>query len=153
MTAATGHAGLPQHPAQQQHAVAQPLLWFGLFGGAAAWALQLLTNYALFAHFCYPSFVPLASPTFGGVRALGIASSAVFLAVAVAALLVAFRSWSRTRAEAHQRRDAKHHHDAAEVGEGRTRFMAMSGMLVSGIMVYAVLMNAVPAVFMPVCVF
>jgi len=153
MTATTHDARVPEHPAPSQGTVSAPLLWFGLFGGALAWALQLISNYWLFSHFCYPTVTPRATPTFDGVRVVGIVVSGVLLLVAIAALLTALRSWKRTRAEAHRRRDARHREETAEVGEGRTRFMAMAGMLVSGIFVYGLVMNAMPLLFMPICTF
>lgn len=148
MTAIYGHPAAPDHPAPRQHLVALPALWFGLFGAPAAWSAQLISNYAILGHFCYPRDTPLASPTFGGVRALSIVISAILFLVGVAALLVALRSWSRTRY-----RRGNEHHEVAEIGEGRTRFMAMSGILVSGVFIYALLMAGIPAIAMPVCLF
>ena len=148
MTAIYRHEAAPDHPAPRMHRIGLPTLWFGLFGAPAAWAAQLIGNYALMGHFCYPRDTPLASPTFGGVRALAIVISAVLLLVAVTALVVALHSWGETR----YRRTAEHH-EVAEIGEGRTRFMAMSGILVSGIFVYGVVMAAVPLITMPVCTF
>lgn len=153
MTATSHEARVPEHPAPRHGTVPMPLLWFGLFGAALAWALQLLGNYWLFSHFCYPTVSPRATPTFGAVRVVGIIASGVLLLVAVAALLTAIGSWRRTREEAHRHRDARHREETAEVGEGRTRFMAMAGMLVSGIFVYGLVMNALPLLFMPVCTF
>jgi hypothetical protein len=148
MTAIYGHEAAPNHPAPQQHRVGLPALWFGLFGAPAAWAAQLISNYALMSHFCYPRDTPLASPTFGGVRPLAIVIAAILLLVAVAALFVALHSWNATR----YRRDSEHR-EIAEIGEGRTRFMAMAGILVSGIFVYGVLMAGIPLIAMPVCQF
>ena len=152
MTGTLDRAALPGHAAPQRGAVRLPVLAFGLFGGPAAWAVQLISNYALMSHFCYPTDTPLASPTYGGVRVLALLTSAVLLVVAVLALVVAIRSWSATRNEA-EVTDRSAHHETAEVGEGRTRFLAMSGILVSGIFVYGVLMAGVPLVSMPICVF
>lgn len=150
MTAAVDRTESPGHPAPHAGVVPLAALWFGLFGAPAAWAAQLITNYALNAHFCYPSDTPQASPAFGGVRAVGLVVSAVLLVIAIAALFVAIRSWRKTRLEAGQNRSPDHH-ETAEIGEGRTRFMAMSGILVSGIFLFGVLMNGLPLIAMPVC--
>ena len=152
MSAALDQRGYPGHAAPHRGLVAAPLLWFGVFGAPAAWAAQLISNYALMAHFCYPVSTPLASPEFGGVRLLAILISAGLLVVAVAALAVALRSWSVTRHETARRRSPPHH-EAAETGEGRTRFMAMSGILVSAVFTFGVLMASVPLLTMPICVF
>lgn len=145
-------AGMPTHAAPHRDRVSLPVLAFGLFGGAAAWAVQLISNYSLMAHFCYPLQTPEASPTFGGVRTLAIGISAVLLVVAVVALFTAIRSFSVTRHEV-EKSEAEAHRETAEVGEGRTRFLAMAGILVSGIFVYGVVMAGVPLIAMPICVF
>ena len=152
MTAAVDRPALPGHPAPHAGVVSLSALWFGLFGAPAAWAVQLISNYALNAHFCYPGDTPLASPDFGGVRAVGLVMSAVLLVVAAAALAVAMRSWRRTRQEGRRNRSPDHH-ETVEVGEGRTRFMAMAGILVSGIFLFGVLMNGLPLIAMPGCAY
>lgn len=152
MTAAVDRSGSPGHPAPHAGLVPLAALWFGLFGAPAGWAAQLITNYALNAHFCYPGDTPRASPQFGGVRLVGLLVSAVVLVVSVAALVVAIRSWRTTRREAGRDRSPDHH-ETAEIGEGRTRFMAMAGILVSGIFLFGVLMNGLPLIAMPVCAY
>lgn len=145
-------ARMPGHAAPHRDRVSLALLAFGLFGAAAAWAVQLISNYSLMAHFCYPLQTPEASPTFGGVRVLAIAISAVLLVVAVLALFTAIRSFNITRHEMAKAEDDAHS-ETAEVGEGRTRFLSLAGILVSGIFVYGVLMAGVPLISMPVSVF
>lgn len=124
------------------------MLWFGLFGAPAAWAAQLISNYALMAHFCYPRDTPLASPTFGAVRAVAIVISALLLLVGVAALAVALRSWNAMRSP----RRAEHQ-PPMEIAEARTLFMATAGILVSGIFVYGLIMAGIPLITMPACAF
>jgi len=132
------------HPKPPQSAAGLGALWFGLFAAPAAWALQLISNYALLAHFCYPRSTPLSSPSFGGTRATAIVVSAALLAVAALALLVAIRSWRATRRSGV-------HDESAGIGEGRVRFMAQAGVLVSGIFVYGVVMAALPLLSMRPC--
>lgn len=141
------HPGMPGHAAPRRGLVPLWKLWFGIFGGPVVWAIQLIVDYALVAHFCYPNDTPVASSSFGGVRAVAIAVSVLCLVVAVAALFTALHSWSVTR-HGHE----GEHREVAEVGEGRARFMAVAGLLVSGIFIYGVLMNALPIVTLPVCI-
>src|SRR5690348_9259343 len=101
-----------------------PALWFGLFGAAAAWSVQELVSYALLAHACYPSRDPLATPATSAAWPLAVVVSLAALLVGTAAVLTALRIW-RGGAEAPQ--------IEARVGEGRVRFMALSGILVSSI--------------------
>jgi hypothetical protein len=140
---------MPGHPAPTRGAVSLAALWFGLFGAPAAWTVEFMVNYALVAHFCYPDGTPLAAPTWGGTRTLTILTSAAMCVVALLALSTAIHSWRETRPDTDQ--DQKRH--VAEVGEGRARFMALSGILVSGIFLFGVLMTALPTIFQPVCTY
>jgi hypothetical protein len=135
MTAATTsqHSGAP-HPAPSRARIALPALWFGLFGGPVAWSIQTLVNLPVASHGCYPTLSPLEAPI-TGVRGIAFFVSLLALAVCVAAAVVAFRGWVRLRGE-HQEGSgrAREHTPAAalaETGEGRTRFMALCGVLTS----------------------
>lgn len=114
------------HPAPSRGAVSPSALWFGLFGAPAAWSIQLLIDYPLAAHACFPHIVPLRAPFMGqGLfwTAL-VVVNIVAVFVSVAALVVAYRSWHATRDEA-----AGATHQALDTGDGRTRFMAMASVM------------------------
>ena len=121
-------------------------LMFGIFAAPAAWAVQTIVDYGLVSHFCYPDDTPVAAPTFHWVRGASLLVSAVALFVALLALITAYRSWQVTR-HGHE----NEHHELLEVGEGRARFMAFAGVLVSAVFVFAVLMNALPLATQTVC--
>jgi hypothetical protein len=118
-------------------------VWVGLFGGAAAWALQLIANYAMVAHFCYPKHVPLGAPAFGGTRAVVIVISLVLLASGIASWIVALRTWRQTAPV-----DSP---DAATTGGGWGHFAALAGVFVGAIFVFALAMNTVPAFVGALC--
>jgi hypothetical protein len=123
------------HPAPARSRVPLSALWFGFVGGPAAWAVQTLVNTPLSAHSCYPRLTPLSSPTTGGLRGIEFVVSLVALVVCLAAAAVAWGTWWRTRQE-HQQgtgRGRQHQPGSAllETGEGRTRFMALAGVLTS----------------------
>jgi hypothetical protein len=139
-------AGASLHPAPAARGVTLAALWFGLFGAPAAWSLQLLVSYALVAHGCYPRSVPLTAPLVGGVRTIALVASLAALAVGLAAGATAWRSW---RASCHEHRGD--HSALLEIGEGRTRFMALAGMLVAAVFLLAIVMNAVPLFLVPAC--
>jgi hypothetical protein len=146
----------PADPAPSQHLVSLWRLWFGLFAAPAAWAIQLISNYALLAHFCFPADKPLAAPTFSGVRVAAITISAALLLVALTALFVANRARHATHSETRNEkgqgeRQREREKNGADVGHGRTRFMAMAGILVSGIFIYGILMAGLPLVTMNPC--
>ena len=123
-----------------------PRLWFGLFGAAAAWAVQLIANYAIVAHACYPATVPLTRPVIASAHGLAIAISVACLLVAASAILVARGSVRQTRAAS---RSAPAH--PVDAQHGRTRFMAVAGLIVSVLFTFAVLMSSLPLVTRAAC--
>lgn len=143
-----GGTGPASHPAPARGEVGLGALWFGLFGAPGAWSVQLLVDYAVAAHTCFPRLYPLAIPTIGhgGLRATTVVVSVVFLAIGVLAGLTALRSWRATRHET-----GGHGHWALDTGEGRTRFMAMSGLITSAIFVIAMLVNTASALTVSPC--
>ncbi|MFL5615027.1 MAG: hypothetical protein ACJ796_15285 [Gemmatimonadaceae bacterium] len=134
------------HPAPRRALVPVSMLWFGIFGAPAAWALQTIVDYGLVSHYCFPDDAPVGSPTFTALRATAIVVSVIVLAVVLVALMTAVRSWGATR----HGHDAEHH-ELLEVGEGRARFMGLAGVLLGVVFLFAVLMNAVPLMTNTMC--
>jgi hypothetical protein len=134
------------HPAPAGHRVALGALWFGLFGAPLVWSIQLMLNYGLVAYSCFPGSEPRSTPLFGGLRTTVLIAGVVALAIALAAGVTAWRSWRATR---HEHPGGQEY--LLEAGEGRTRFMALAGMLVSGLFVLGVIMNAIPLFIVPLC--
>lgn len=128
----------PSRPRPAPQDVALAALWFGLFGAAAAWAVQELLGYAVVSHACFPSWRPSEVPTTRGTWGLTVGVTVALLGLGAAGAGVAYRSWSRTR-PAHD--DSLPHQ--AEVGEGRPRFMALGGLLVSGMILFGMVMNTI----------
>jgi hypothetical protein len=126
--------------------IAPAALWLGLFGAPVAWSVQLLASYALVAHGCYPDAEPLMMPVIPGLRTLVLGASGVALGVALMAGGLAWRSWRTT-----QHKSAGEHEALLEVGEGRTRFMALAGMLLSAVFLMGIIMNAVPVLMLRAC--
>lgn len=142
------------HPAPERGRVSVAALWFGLFGGFLAWTAQTLVNLPVAAHGCYPKMAPLKSPVtpVGGVA---FVVSFVAVLVSAAAVFVAWRTWSRTREEQQQgtgsgKRET-HWASLLETGEGRTRFMALAGVLTSGVFLLITIVNAVTIFMMAPC--
>jgi uncharacterized membrane protein len=132
------------HPAPERGNVPMWTLWFGFLGAPLGWTLQTLANTAVASHACYPGLFPLSSPATGAMRGILFVISIVAIVVAVAALVVSFSTWSRTNNE-HQAKSGEgaRQHDrstaALETGEGRTRFMALSGVLTSIVFLIVIL--------------
>ena len=138
------HAATNHTPARQ---VVRPFsLWFGLFGGPVAWSLQLLINYPLAAHFCYPKNLPLAAPTYDGMWVTAVVVNGLMILLTLGAGATAIISWRTSRDNIVGPHDA-----LLEDGTGRVRFMAYAGMLVSGLFLFALIMSAMPLFIVPVC--
>jgi hypothetical protein len=138
------------HPAPSRAKVSALVLWFGLFGGPGAWSVQTLVNLPVASHGCFPRLDPLSVPA-TGVRGAAFVVSLAAVATCIAALFVSGRAWSRTRAEQHEATGSGREHTPAiallETGEGRTRFMALSGMLASATFTLASLIHMI-AIFL-----
>ena len=134
------------HPAPQRGAVSSGALWFALFGAPAAWSVQLLVSYALSSHSCFPRRVPLTAPTLEALPAWELGVAVAALVVALAAGGVAIHAWRATRAEGEGSE-----HRLLETGEGRTRFMAFAGVLVSGLFALGVVLNLITPILLPAC--
>jgi hypothetical protein len=123
-------------------------LWFGIFGAPAAWALEVIAGYSVIAHYCYPRDSPLSTPTFDATRLTGFIVCVVLILVGLAALVTAIHCWRETR----HGHDAEHH-ELLEVGEGRARFMAFGGVLLSTMFLFALIMSALPVFTNSLCMY
>jgi hypothetical protein len=135
------------HPAPARNDVSPGLLWFGLAGGPAAWTIQTLVDLSLTSHGCYPRLFPLAAPILAGLRGILATVSLAALLVCIVAAFAAIRTWSQTRHEHQANSGAGEKHGPStallETGEGRTRFLALSGVMTSIVFTIAVLAHTV----------
>ena len=134
------------HPAPTRHLVGLGALWFGLFGAAVAWSVQELVSFALVAHSCYPDWRPRTVPTIGGTWTLTLVLGLLMLGVGLAGGATAWRAWRGTEPPgsgglAHQ----------LEIGEERVRFMAASGLVVSGLLLFTIVLNLIGLLIVPPC--
>ncbi len=134
------------HPSPHRHRVQRWSLWFGLLGAPLAWSLQELVNVGLAGHACYPHDVPLAAPLWSQLGGAVLWVEAVALAVCIAAGLVAFASWRRSRNEGPG--DA---HQLLGGGDGRTRFMAMAGIMTSVLFLFGTALATINIAAVPAC--
>jgi hypothetical protein len=135
-------------PSPHRHRVGLVALGFGLCGGPLAWAAQLNLNYALASHACFPNSAPRAWPLPGweGIGTVMLVINVIALVIALASMVVAWRTWRATRDE-HQGRSGH----LLEVGEGRSRFLAACGLM-SGIGFFAAtIFNTVMLIWVPQC--
>ncbi len=134
------------HPSPHRHRVPRWAVWFGLLGAPLAWCLQEFVNVSLAGHACYPHDVPLATPLWPQLSAISVSVEAVAVVIGIAAGLVAFANWQKSR---HERPgDA---HQLLGNGDGRTRFIAMAGILTSLLFLIGIALAALNLVGVPPC--
>jgi hypothetical protein len=128
---------------EQPEPVRRSLLWFGAFGGAAAWSVQLLSCVALGAGTCLSSGNVV--PEFGGTWWALVVISGVALFVGLAATGTAARSLLRAQAA------RAVEPPALGSRASRARFMAFGGLLLDGVFVIGLVFNTLPLFMVPVC--
>lgn len=136
------------HPAPARHAVRPAALWFGLFAAPLFWSVQELVSYTVIAHACYPQDVSRTVPALPSAAAIAVVVGAVAFGVAIAAGLTAFRVWRATHAE-YEEGDGNGR--LFNTGEGRTRFMAFAGLLLSLVFLLAIALNLGAIFLLPTC--
>jgi hypothetical protein len=125
-------ASMDEHPAPHRERIALWSLWLGIFLAPAGWFVQLTVDTFAISQGCFPKDQPLGAPI--TAFAPFVHGADLFaLVLGVVAALVALSNWRKTREE----KPGRGHH-LIESGDGRTRFMSMSGMLVSGMVLVAV---------------
>ncbi len=145
-TSATSVMHRQPHPSPQRERVGGFAIWFAILAAPVAWSLQLLVNVPLAAHACYPHRLPLAVPIWSNLGSVTTIIELVAVAICLVAAGVAWRNWLLTHGE---KPGGAHH--LMEGGDGRTRFMAMVGLLCSGLFLLAVLFAIGMVVVVPPC--
>jgi len=134
------------HPSPHRRRVSLAGQLFGVAVGPAAWIAQLVAGYGLSSYACYPGNTPLQSPPDGGEHLLLLVINLVCLALAGAGLAVSWSSWRRTRDEMPGRAAGM-----LETGEGRSRFLAICGVLSAAGFAVAILFNLPSALALATC--
>ncbi|MGZ5198533.1 MAG: hypothetical protein ACXWC4_02095 [Telluria sp.] len=116
----------PSHPGPKRAAVSRWALGFGLLAAPLAWSLDEIGSYILAANACELKASGDATLMIRGSSPAYIALTAVTWLIALAGLWVALQNWRKTRDE----HPGGGHHLVA-LGEGRTRFVSMCGLMAS----------------------
>jgi len=139
---------LTHHSAPRPQRVRLHGTFFALFGGPIAWYLQLCGGYALASDPCFRNgqrtLAPISAMYWTWPVMIGLMIAAV--AIALMSLLVSWRAFNRTRGEV--KGDA---HQLMEVSAGRTRFLALWGMVLGGGFALAAAITAVAFMTVPRC--
>jgi hypothetical protein len=139
---------LSHHPAPQRHEASALESIFGLLGGPLAWFIQLCVSYSLASWPCFPLDEHRLLPksgyawTWGAIVVVAVAA----IIVELAAFTVSKRIFNRTRDEG---RGGQEH--LLEVGSGRTRFLALWGMIFGAGFAVATAMTTVAFFVLPRC--
>jgi hypothetical protein len=135
--------GMSHHPAPHRDRVAVWETMLGLAGGPLAWIVQLVAGYAIVVAPCYTG----PDRDAAGQASLWVVALYLFcLALALAGGLVSLIVYRRTRGETEHSEDA-----LVEGGHGRTRFLALWGMLLGFGFAGVILVNGVALVGVPAC--
>ncbi len=134
------------HPAPHANRVSILRLLLLLAGAPLAWSVQIVAGYGAAAYACYPDRAALASPVLAHLHGALVALSVAAIALSALCALLSWRSWRTTRHEF----EGDHHH-LLEVGEGRTRFMAMCALISSVMFTLALLLTTSVLVLVAPC--
>jgi hypothetical protein len=135
-----------KHPAPDRRKASLWSLSFSLAAPPLAWSMQSIAGYGISSEACYPGDTPRVLPSFAGLWDLLLGINGVALVVAILGMAVAYRNWAATRRETGG--DAEH---LIERGEGRTRFLAMCGLLLGAGFTVATVFTSVTLLLSPLC--
>lgn len=139
---------LTHHPAPHRERVAVAESAFGLLAGPVVWFIQLCAGYALASWPCFPQDERVRLPLAGygwTLAGLGVISLVAVL-IALVACGVSRRIYRRTQSE----HPGDHVH-LLETGSGRTRFLALWGMVASAGFAVATAFTGVAFFMLPRC--
>ncbi|MGA0600841.1 hypothetical protein ACO2Q3_09075 [Caulobacter sp. KR2-114] len=116
----------PVHPSPHRSKTGLAALLFGLCAGPVAWGVGEVVNVTLAQEACLPGTEPLGLPTIANVHGFQLGVMALSLLISASAAMIALQAWRATRGE-HEGGT----HTLLAIGEGRSRFMALAGVLTS----------------------
>ena len=138
-----------RHPAPHRERVGLASIFYGLFAAPIVWAGDLILDYGLVGHGCYPADLPLGYPSAGfGWIWWGVLGFHLLTLVLIASgFAVAYRDWRVTGPP------EGHHHHLMEVGEGRTRFFGIVGMSFAVMFFLIVAGETISLAMVPLCAY
>jgi hypothetical protein len=148
MAEAQAHIEPIEHPAPHRSRASAGLLAIGLAAAPLAWGGQLVINYALASHVCFPGDNPLMSVAsgWGAAWTVLLIVELIALAIALGGAAAAYRAWQATRTES-----SGDSEDVIEAGRGRTRFLSIWGLMTSLGFFVAIIFSLVGLFAVPLC--
>jgi hypothetical protein len=138
---------LANHPAPHREKIGLVFLLYGLFMAPIVWAGDLMIDYGLVGHACYPGHNPLGQPAagFDFVWPLVLACHLAALVLIASGGFASYRMWQVTGPP------HGHHHHMIERGEGRTRYLGIVGMGFSAMFFLITAMETVSVAIVSLC--
>ena len=122
------------------------LLWFGVLGGAVAWSAHTLVDWSIDETTCRTGHTDLAGVP---MKAVLIATTLAFLALAVVSAVVAWRQWQLLRAAEDESTEAQD--SLAALRRERAAFMSLVGFAANVVFVLILICTAISVFVFPVC--
>lgn len=121
-------------------------LYVGMTVAPLAWALHMLVSYSLAAHACFPTDAALGRPVWPDLRSFVVVATVGAWLMLWAGFLVAWLNWRATG-----RASSAGSGQILQTGSGRSRFMALCGLLVSGLFAVALCFTTAGVFVIPDC--
>jgi hypothetical protein len=134
------------HPAPHRHKVSRRVLALCIMAAPALWLVQTALGFGLWAYGCYPGDHPVTWRGGASAYTFVLIFDGIAVIAALAAGVMSYSVWRSV----HDEVEGDHRH-LISTGEGRTRFMAMWGMLFSGCFLAAILFATVTSAGVPPC--
>jgi hypothetical protein len=133
------------HPSPHRDRVNLVLVWLGFLTGPIVWAIVMTVTYGFASQACYPAAQRLKTLAEGMGWVPGFTATLYVIAIVLTAITgaVAWRTWNTTRREA-----AGH---PLDIGEGRSRFLGLWGLMTSALFVGLLLFNLINTLLVPPC--
>jgi hypothetical protein len=136
----------PAHPSPLREEISLASFWFGILGAPLAWTIQEIVSYIGTSTQCKAdgsSTIPAHTDT---VWQSLLAINLLAMLLALFATGVAVYNWQKVRHEM-----SGNAHDLLDEGEGRTRFLAMFGLLTSAGFVIGLVFMIFTLFLAPLC--
>lgn len=142
MSVETGSAQI-EHPSPHRDRVNRWMLLFATTAAPVIWMGQFLFGASLTAAICFPGDTPRSTQPDSWLQWSLIGFDILAILVAIAAGLVSLSLYRRARGESSG--------DPLEVAEGRTRFLAIWGMMTSAGFLAAIIFETFASLLVPRC--
>jgi hypothetical protein len=115
-------------------------LWFSLLGAPSAWLVHFLAIWVIAEWGCLAGWSRFTILGFDAITVLLVLATFMVLPLVIAAGLMAWRIWQRTRANANDRGS-----------EHRSAYMSFGGVVLSTLFAFAIFLESLPALLLHPC--